>query len=54
MAFRLTIESDFGEEDRQAEIVDILHAVADKVQEGYAGGLCKDSNGNTVGDWEIT
>ena len=32
----------------------ILESVINKIDEGYTEGICRDINGNNVGDWSIT
>ena len=55
--FTLTIETDnaaFGDGDGRAEVARILRDIADKVGVWQSYGRCMDSNGNNVGEWELT
>lgn len=36
------------------EIDSILRAVADRAGDGQTGGPIRDSNGNRIGQWELT
>lgn len=57
--FEITIETDnaaFGEDEGGAgpEVARILREVADKVENGAAGGRVFDFNGNGVGRFNLT
>lgn len=56
--FKLEIQTGnaaFEGSSLEEEIGRILYTVADRVQRGgNQSGLCKDLNGNTVGEWSIT
>jgi hypothetical protein len=41
-------------EEKEYECSRILRKVADQLDEGFTEGLCTDTNGNTVGAWELT
>lgn len=55
MKFHVEFDCDnaaFGDPDSLefgAEVSTVLHEVADRMESGYTFGLCRDSNGNTVG-----
>jgi hypothetical protein len=58
MVLKVRIEMDnaaFGEDavERAAEVRRILALVADRMERGRDGGALLDSNGNTVGEWDI-
>jgi hypothetical protein len=42
------------EEGWGTEIAGILRKVAQRVEDGDSAGAVMDSNGNTVGQWELT
>lgn len=44
----------FEGDERYTESGRILADVAAKVADGQTSGLCRDSNGNLVGEWELT
>ena len=55
MKFTCTIKMDnaaFGDEP-EYELALILRHIADKAEEGYIVGPVIDTNGNTVGKWEV-
>lgn len=39
------------EDAQRAEIARILRKAADSLEAGYNFGVCRDINGNLVGDW---
>lgn len=41
-------------DDREEEIIRILQKVVDRMRNGSTGGRILDSNGNHVGDFDIT
>jgi hypothetical protein len=54
--FRITFKVDtaeFEENGRDATIADMLEQVAAKVRAGESGGIVRDVNGNTIGDYGI-
>lgn len=58
MTFKLNIETDneaFDEDWKMRNSLEgILESVINKIDEGYTEGICRDINGNNVGDWSIT
>jgi hypothetical protein len=55
--FRLTIETDNAAFEDDGELARILRRLADKVDAVPAGwdhGNVMDTNGNNVGEWEMT
>lgn len=64
MSFKLEFEtgnSAFADDPENEEVARILRGVADRVYEGRRdtwssalAGIVRDSNGNTVGRWELT
>ena len=36
------------------EVVQILHRISTKIQDGQDGGVIRDINGNKVGEWYLT
>ena len=56
MAFKLEIETGNAafEPHKAEECARILRAIADKLDDGYAGGKAIDLNGNTVGEWLLS
>jgi hypothetical protein len=36
------------------ESADILRAIAKRVERGETGGIIKDANGNSIGEWSIS
>lgn len=54
--FTLKIETDsaaIAEDGREHEIVRILRATAERVQDGRDSGILRDINGVNVGSWEM-
>lgn len=58
MTFKLNIETDneaFDDDYKmRSSLEGILQGVIDKISDGYTEGICRDINGNNVGDWSIT
>lgn len=58
MTFKLNIETDneaFDDDYKmRTSLEEILESVSGKISEGYNEGICRDINGNSVGDWSIT
>lgn len=58
MTFKLNIDTDneaFDEDWKMRNSLEgILESVINKIDEGYTEGICRDINGNNVGDWSIT
>lgn len=57
MRFTLTINCDnaaFDNENREQEVFDILGMVRGLVLDGDTEGTIRDSNGNTVGKFELS
>lgn len=58
MTFKLNIETDneaFDEDWKMRNSLEgILENVINKIDEGHTEGICRDINGNNVGDWSIT
>ena len=55
--FKLQFSTDnaaFDGDLKRMEIDSILRAVADRAGDGQTGGLIRDSNGNRIGQWELT
>lgn len=44
----------FEGDSKWMEIDTILRAVADRAGDGQTSGIIRDSNGNRVGQWELT
>lgn len=44
----------FAEDDKAHEVARALREVADKLDAGHDSATIRDSNGNTVGNWELT
>ena len=40
-------------EDRELEVARILRDVAQRIEDDYQSGSCRDSNGNLVGDFSF-
>lgn len=54
MKIRIVVNMDNAAfDDNPAELADILSDVAAAVDHGQTGGRCMDSNGNSVGQWEV-
>ncbi len=53
--FKLEIDTDNAafEGVPYKEVARILQETALKLMQGYDGGKCRDTNGNTVGAWEL-
>jgi len=52
--FKLKLETDndaFQSGNGANEIANILHDVAERIEDGSYGGTCHDTNGNSVGYW---
>ena len=56
MTFSMTIQCDNAafEDAVGVEVARILEAAAKALRQGYEKGRCMDSNGNRVGNWELT
>jgi len=55
--FKLQFSTDnaaFDGDLKWMEIDSILRAVADRAGDGQTSGLIRDSNGNRIGQWELT
>ena len=55
--FSLSFTTDnaaFDGDERYMESGRILADVASKVADGQTSGVCRDSNGNRVGEWVLT
>ena len=55
--FKLEFSTDnaaFDGDLKWMEIDSILRAVADRAGDGQTSGLIRDSNGNRIGQWELT
>lgn len=52
-AVKLESESEAMELAPIAETGIILSRIIHRLEEGYLGGSCLDSNGNTVGEWKL-
>jgi hypothetical protein len=52
--FRIEIDTDnaaFSDGGRNAELARILSHVITRLNGGWSAGICRDVNGNRVGDW---
>ena len=43
----------FVDDTARLESARILREIADKMDDGFERGACRDYNGNTVGEWEL-
>lgn len=39
------------QDDKAGELARILRDIAEKIEDGFDGGICRDYNGNKVGEW---
>ena len=54
--FRMEFETEneaFSDGNAAAEIWRILREIASRVASGYTSGKVRDTNGNSVGTWEV-
>jgi hypothetical protein len=54
--FTLTINTDnaaFEGDNRNYEVASILDTVVAKLNDGETSGVCRDANGNKVGEWKL-
>jgi hypothetical protein len=55
MTFTLTIACDNAAfvDDREREVSHIMADVLAEIDQGLKGGICRDTNGNRVGEWSF-
>lgn len=53
MTLRIKMDGSAFEENPEFEAKRVLERVADQLSFGETSGVCMDTNGNTVGGWEI-